>query len=122
MVLVQHCCDLAVTIGTTFQSFAGPTMKNRTDPEIEWVLQPGSKQGRRRLCFVYGSSTVMVYSAGNGVHGFTLDPSMGSYILTHENIRMPTQGVCTIRCRAKHAAAKVPEPDVRNICCHAEQG
>jgi fructose-1,6-bisphosphatase I len=35
---------------------------------------------------------VLVYSTGNGVHGFTLDPSVGSYILTHENIRIPQQG------------------------------
>ena len=41
---------------------------------------------------VYGSSTVLVYSAGRGVHGFTLEPSVGTYILTHENIRIPKQG------------------------------
>ena len=64
--------------------------ENGTDP-IEWVLQPGSKQVAAGYV-VYGSSTVMVYSAGNGVHGFTLDPSIGSYILTHENIRMPRAG------------------------------
>ena len=35
---------------------------------------------------------ILVYSAGNGVHGFTLDPGIGAYILSHENIRMPEQG------------------------------
>jgi fructose-1,6-bisphosphatase I len=35
---------------------------------------------------------VLVYSAGNGVHGFTLDPSIGAYVLSHEDIRMPRQG------------------------------
>lgn len=82
--------DVAVTIGTTFSIFRRPDQKNGTEP-IEWVLQPGSKQVAAGYV-VYGSSTVMVYSAGNGVHGFTLDPSIGSYILTHENIRIPAQG------------------------------
>ena len=41
---------------------------------------------------VYGSSTVLVYSIGNGVHAFTLDPSVGSYILTHENIPNAPRG------------------------------
>ena len=41
---------------------------------------------------VYGSSTMLVYSAGNGVHGFTLDPAVGAYVLSHPNIRMPPQG------------------------------
>jgi fructose-1,6-bisphosphatase I len=41
---------------------------------------------------VYGSSTMMVYSAGAGVHGFTLDPSVGEFLLSHDGIRMPPQG------------------------------
>ena len=54
-------------------------------------MQPGRKQVAAGYV-VYGSSTMLVYSAGNGVHGFTLDPAVGSYILTHENIRMPERG------------------------------
>jgi fructose-1,6-bisphosphatase I len=38
---------------------------------------------------VYGSSTMMVYTSGNGVHGFTLDPSIGEFLLSHEYIRIP---------------------------------
>lgn len=49
---------------------------------------------------VYGSSTVLVYSTGNGVHGFTLDPAIGSFILTHENVRMPEQAATTRSTRA----------------------
>ena len=41
---------------------------------------------------VYGSSTTLVYSVGNGVHGFTLDPAIGAYVFSHENIRIPHQG------------------------------
>ncbi len=42
--------------------------------------------------FLYGSSTMLVYTAGNGVHGFTLDPSVGEFLLSHRNITMPEQG------------------------------
>lgn len=41
---------------------------------------------------LYGSSTVLVYTAGQGAHGFTLDPGIGEYVLSHDNIRMPVQG------------------------------
>jgi fructose-1,6-bisphosphatase I len=82
--------DVAVTIGTTFSIFRRPDSGNDEDP-LHWVLQPGRRQIAAGYV-VYGSSTVLVYSIGNGVHGFTLDPSVGSYILTHENIRMPEQG------------------------------
>jgi len=44
---------------------------------LQWVLQPGRKQVAAGYV-VYGSSTVLVYSAGNGVHCFTLDPLVGS--------------------------------------------
>jgi len=81
--------DVAVTIGTTFSVFRRPD-ENSEDP-LTWALQPGSKQIAAGYV-VYGSSTVLVYSAGFGVHGFTLDPSVGSYILSHPNIRMPRQG------------------------------
>ncbi|MDT5157766.1 MAG: fructose,6-bisphosphatase [Acidobacteriota bacterium] len=82
--------DVAVTIGTTFAIFRRPDGDKASDP-LEWVLQPGRKQVAAGYV-VYGSSTVLVYSAGSGVHGFTLDPGIGSYILTHENIRIPRQG------------------------------
>jgi fructose-1,6-bisphosphatase I len=41
---------------------------------------------------VYGPSTVLVYTTGNGVHGFTLDPTIGAFVLTSENMTMPEQG------------------------------
>ena len=42
--------------------------------------------------FLYGSSTMLVYTAGKGVHGFTLDPSVGEFLLSHRNITMPERG------------------------------
>lgn len=82
--------DVAVTIGTTFSIFERPENSDVSEP-LQWILQPGRKQIAAGYV-VYGSSTVLVYSIGNGVHGFTLDPSAGTYLLTHENIRMPEQG------------------------------
>ncbi|MBV8856673.1 MAG: class 1 fructose-bisphosphatase [Acidobacteria bacterium] len=82
--------DVAVTIGTTFAIFRRPDGDKAGAP-LEWVLQPGRKQVAAGYV-VYGSSTVLVYSAGNGVHTFTLDPLVGSYILTKENLRMPERG------------------------------
>jgi fructose-1,6-bisphosphatase I len=82
--------DVAVTIGTTFSIFRRPNDERAGDP-LQWVLQPGREQLAAGYV-VYGSSTVLVYSAGNGVHAFTLDPQVGSYILSHENIRLPRQG------------------------------
>ena len=82
--------DVAVTIGTTFAVFRRPEGDKAGDP-LEWVLQPGRKQVAAGYV-VYGSSTVLVYSAGNGVHAFTLDPLVGSYILTKEHLKMPERG------------------------------
>jgi fructose-1,6-bisphosphatase I len=54
-------------------------------------LQPGYKQVAAGY-FIYGSSTVMVYTTGQGVHGFTLLPGIGEFLLSHENIRIPERG------------------------------
>jgi len=55
------------------------------------ILQPGYQQVAAGYV-VYGSSTVMAYTAGSGVHMFTLDPSIGAYVLAQENVRMPEAG------------------------------
>jgi fructose-1,6-bisphosphatase I len=81
--------DVNVSVGTTFSILRRPD-GDAADP-ARWVLQPGSRQVAAGYV-VYGSSTVFVYSVGNGVHGFTLDPAIGAYVLSHANIRMPPQG------------------------------
>ncbi len=58
--------------------------------ESELVCQ-GSKQVAAGY-LMYGSSTVLVFTVGQGVHGFTLDPGVGEFFLSHENIRMPAKG------------------------------
>lgn len=82
--------DVNVSVGTTFSIFAKPENGNFDDPQA-WILQPGFKQIAAGYV-VYGSSTVLVYTSGNGVFGFTLDPSIGAFMLSHPNIQMPHQG------------------------------
>lgn len=82
--------DVNVSVGTTFSIFRRPEGADFQDP-TRWVLQPGRRQIAAGYV-VYGSSTVMVYTVGNGVHGFTLDPAVGAFVLSHENIKMPAQG------------------------------
>jgi fructose-1,6-bisphosphatase I len=55
------------------------------------VLQAGNRQIAAGYV-VYGSSTMLVYTTGNGVTGFTLEPSIGAFLISHENIRMPEHG------------------------------
>lgn len=82
--------DVNVSVGTTFSIFRRPVDAELNEAS-RWLLQPGDAQVAAGYV-VYGSSTMMVYSVGNGVHGFTLDPAIGAYVLSHENIRMPQQG------------------------------
>lgn len=79
--------DVNVSVGTIFSIFRRPA---RADTGVA-VLQPGSKQVAAGYV-VYGSSTILVYTSGHGVFGFTLDPAIGAYVLSHESLRMPEQG------------------------------
>lgn len=82
--------DVNVSVGTIFSVLRRPP--GTADEDLRrWVLQPGSKQVAAGYV-VYGSSTMLVYTVGNGVNGFTLDPGIGDYVLSHENLRMPGQG------------------------------
>lgn len=82
--------DVNVNVGTTFSIVRRPEGVSLNEPE-KWVLQPGTKQIAAGYV-VYGSSTILVYSVGEGVHGFTLDPAVGAFILSHPNMQMPNQG------------------------------
>ncbi len=82
--------DVNVSVGTIFSILRRPEGDAGNDVS-HWVLQPGSQQVAAGYV-VYGPSTVLVYTAGNGVHGFTLDPAVGAYVLSHENVRMPASG------------------------------
>src|SRR5271165_1551835 len=79
--------DVNVSVGTIFSIFRRPEKMDHASV----VLQRGLKQVAAGYV-VYGSSTVFVYTAGRGVFGFTLDPNVGAFVLSHENMRMPDQG------------------------------
>jgi fructose-1,6-bisphosphatase I len=81
--------DANVSIGTIFSIFRRVTAGGTGT--LEDCLQPGYKQVAAGYV-VYGSSTMFVYTTGDGVHGFTLDPSIGEFLLSHENIRVPKRG------------------------------
>jgi len=81
--------DANVSIGSIFSIHRKISDQRRGT--LEDCLQPGYKQVGAAYV-VYGSSTMLVYTTGNGAHGFTLDPSVGEFLLSHENIRIPEQG------------------------------
>jgi len=81
--------EVNVSVGTIFSIYRLPT--DWGTPTVEAALQPGIKQIGAGYV-VYGSSTILVYTTGHGVNGFTLDPSIGEFVLSHPNIRTPDNG------------------------------
>jgi fructose-1,6-bisphosphatase I len=81
--------DVTVSIGTIFSIYRRMTPSGHGS--LDDCLQPGYKQVAAGY-IVYGSSTMFVYTTGDGVHGFTYDPAIGEFLLSHENIRIPRRG------------------------------
>lgn len=82
--------DVNISIGTIFSIYRRVTEPG-TPVKIEDLLQPGNKQIAAGYV-LYGSSTILVMTTGNGVNGFTLDPSIGTFYLSHPNIQIPESG------------------------------
>ncbi len=78
--------DANINIGTIFSIFRRKSESG--DGTMEDLLQPGNQLAAAGY-ILYGSSTMFVYSTGNGVHGFTLDPSVGEFLLSNENMKIP---------------------------------
>jgi fructose-1,6-bisphosphatase I len=82
--------DVNVSVGTIFAIY-----RRQSDPggpaTAADFLQPGTKQVAAGYV-LYGTSTILVYTTGNGVNGFTLDPSIGEFCLSHRNMRIPENG------------------------------
>lgn len=81
--------DVNISIGTIFCIFKRKTLGNNAN--LNDFLQPGNAI----VCagyVIYGSSTMLVYSTGQGVHAFTLDPSIGEFLLSREDIKIPETG------------------------------
>ena len=82
--------DVNVSVGTIFSIYRRVSPIG-TPPTEEDFLQPGNKQVAAGYV-IYGSSTMLVYTTGNGVNGFTYDPSLGTFCLSHENMMIPVDG------------------------------
>lgn len=81
--------DANVSVGTIFSVHRKVSEHERGG--VEDCLQPGTRQVAAGYV-VYGSSTMLVYTTGNGVHGFTLEPSIGEFLLSHPDMRIPSPG------------------------------
>lgn len=80
--------DTNASIGTIFGIYR--RISHSGPGTVEDCLQPGRALAAAGYV-IYGSSTMLVYTTGNGVHGFTLDPGVGEFLLSHPNIRIPQQ-------------------------------
>jgi fructose-1,6-bisphosphatase I len=80
--------DVNISIGTIFCVLRAQLVEGRL---LEGALQPGTRIVAAGYA-VYGSATTLFLSTGQGVHGFTLDPSVGEFFLSHPNVRCPTRG------------------------------
>ncbi|KUG27114.1 fructose-1,6-bisphosphatase, type i [hydrocarbon metagenome] len=81
--------DANVNVGTIFSIYR--TKGSGNGERLSDLLQRGSEQVAAGY-FLYGTSTMMVYTTGTGVHGFTMDPSVGEFLLSHPDIRIPETG------------------------------
>ena len=81
--------DVNVPVGTIFSVLRKIT--RGAHGNLEDMLQPGRRQVAAGYV-IYGSSTMLVYTTGQGAHGFTLDPQIGEFLLSHPDIMIPTTG------------------------------
>ena len=82
--------DVNVSIGTIFSIYRRKTQPGTPIQSID-ILQKGSEQVAAGYV-LYGSSTMLVYTTGHGVNGFTYEPSLGEYFLSHQDLKMPADG------------------------------
>ena len=82
--------DVNVSVGTIFSVFRRKTPVG-TPVTSEDFLQPGTQQVAAGYV-IYGTSTMLVYTTGHGVHGFTLNPAIGTFYLSHPNMQYPKDG------------------------------
>ncbi len=85
--------DANVSIGTIFAVLKYDKATSKSSVTKEDFFKPGRTLSAAGYV-IYGSSTMFVYTTGQGVHGFTLDPEIGEFVLSHENIKIPDQCKC----------------------------
>ncbi|MDR1063435.1 MAG: class 1 fructose-bisphosphatase [Azoarcus sp.] len=109
--------DINVTIGTIFSVLRNPQEKDK-DPSEEDFLQPGREQVAAGYA-IYGPSTLLVLTVGNGVHAFTLDREMGGFIYTHPFMTVPGE---TREYAINASNIRYWEPPVRRYVTELQQG
>lgn len=82
--------DVNIPVGTIFSIYKRKSSNTKT-VELDDFLREGREQVAAGYV-IYGSSTMLVYTTGDGVNGFTFDPSVGEFYLSHENMRFPEKG------------------------------
>ncbi|BDA79034.1 fructose-1,6-bisphosphatase class 1 [Leptospira kobayashii] len=106
--------DTNVSIGTIFSIHQRLDPSSKAPGEHKDLLQKGSKQ----ICagyIIYGSSTMLVLTTGKGVTGFTLDPSLGEFLLSHPSMKTPEKGDIY---SANEGNAGYWSPEVQNYISH----
>lgn len=106
--------DINGPIGTIFSILKS----NKKDPTTEDFLQEGTKQVCAGYC-LYGSATMMVITIGHGTHGFTLDPDIGEFILTHPNLTIPET---TAEYSINQANRELWEPPIQEYIAECDAG
>lgn len=110
--------DVNVSVGTIFSILRREPDPDKTRDPLADVLQPGRCQVAAGY-ILYGSSTMLVYTTGDGAFGFTLDPSIGAFVISHERITMPKQG--NIYSCNEANSDSFPEP-YRQFLAHMRSG
>ena len=106
--------DVNVSIGTIFSIY------RRISPvgapiQMEDVLQPGSEQVAAGY-ILYGSSTMFVFTTGKGVNGFTYEPTLGEYILSHHDMQIPKQGKIYSINEGSYNSFEAPVKEYLSLC------
>ena len=108
--------DVNISVGTIFSVLRCP--RNTVEPNEASFLQPGTAQVAAGYA-LYGPSTLLILSVGNGVHGFTLDREMGSFVYTHPDLEVPEQ---TSEYAINSSNARYWEPPVQRYVGELQRG
>ncbi|MDH5367028.1 MAG: class 1 fructose-bisphosphatase [Cyclobacteriaceae bacterium] len=106
--------DVNVSIGTIFSIYRRLSVVNSPITN-EDVLQKGTEQIAAGY-ILYGSSTMLVYTTGNGVNGFTYEPSLGEYFLSHHNMKLPNEGKIYSINEGSYNSFEQPVKEYINYC------
>ncbi|NIP32235.1 MAG: class 1 fructose-bisphosphatase [Candidatus Dadabacteria bacterium] len=111
--------DVNVSVGTIFSIYRRKSEVG-SKCTLEDFLQSGKNQAAAGY-IIYGSSTMLVYTTGRGVNGFTLDPSIGEFCLSHPNIKMPLQGKIYSANSGKYSKFPKGVRQYMDYCCELDE-